>query len=258
MRRLFFGMSIGAPWPKDLPEGRMIAPQYRHITLAFLGHVEYEPLKNVLPNLPIPNFSIAPVGLCDEFLFFPKHHPKVVVWQATQLGQNKLAVYQKTLTDFLRAHEYKLDRRVFLPHITIARQPFKLGQWKKCFQALPFYCPSVCLYESVGQLRYEVLWQQRLTPPFKKIMAEDYIEFQIYGENMLEVCLNAQCALAFEYPKHLDLLEMHTIPEDFESLAKKLNAFILKLKKAQALPFNSISVQTNAEGETHLKIFAQS
>ncbi len=36
-KRLFFGAEVSAPWPKELPQGRVLEEKARHLTLAFLG-----------------------------------------------------------------------------------------------------------------------------------------------------------------------------------------------------------------------------
>ena len=45
--RLFFGMEIVSPWLEQLPNGRIIETEYRHLTLAFLGET----------NMPELDFS---------------------------------------------------------------------------------------------------------------------------------------------------------------------------------------------------------
>jgi RNA 2',3'-cyclic 3'-phosphodiesterase len=159
-RRLFFAAQIEASWPEKLPPGRLLLPDQRHCTLAFLGNIPYEPLQALLPHLPLPAFP-APQGICDQLLLLPPHHPRVVAYHISW-ADDSLAAYQLQLSTFLRSHNYRLDDRPFLSHVTIARAPFKPDQWLASFRPLPCRAIAIHLYESLGNLQYHPLWSHRL------------------------------------------------------------------------------------------------
>lgn len=65
MSRLFFALGVEALWPQELPKGRLLDPNERHITLAFLGDVELKLLLSSLSEFPQPSFSEELTGTFD-------------------------------------------------------------------------------------------------------------------------------------------------------------------------------------------------
>jgi 2'-5' RNA ligase len=158
-----------APWPLKLPQGRTLEPTHRHCTLAFLGNIEWKPLEAQLPSLPLPPFQLAPVGFFDDCLCLPPRSPRVVSWHVRFLPNGDLAAYQQTLATFLRSLNYTLDARPFLPHVTIARRPFRTIEWEESFKPLPCWVEAIKLYESIGNLTYKPLWSHPFTLPWTRI-----------------------------------------------------------------------------------------
>ena len=57
----FFAFSLEAPWPETFPEGRLLAAEDRHLTLAFLGYRK-ERRSRALAQVPPFTAPIAPTG----------------------------------------------------------------------------------------------------------------------------------------------------------------------------------------------------
>lgn len=160
-KRLFFALKVTSDWPKKLPEGRLIAEEDRHLTLAFLGNVPFEPLETTLNELPLPSFKAGSIGYFDKSLFLPKSKPRVAAWHV-DLVEQAVAEYQSQLVVFLREKGYAIEERSFLPHVTLARAPFSFKEWEEAFVSMPCIATSLNLYESVGNLRYKPIWQHFL------------------------------------------------------------------------------------------------
>ncbi len=131
-KRVFFALEVQAPWPQDLPEGRIIDEDHRHITLAFLGNIDYTRLEPLLADFPRPSFKIGFVGQFDKSLALPPTKKNVIAWHAVfPEGEQQLFDYQKEIVSWLRGHDYDIQERDFLAHATIARRPFIPRQWKQ-------------------------------------------------------------------------------------------------------------------------------
>ena len=155
-KRLFFAMDVAADWPPELPSGRIIAEADRHLTLAFLGNVPFEPLKAILKELPLPSFREVK-GLFDKSLFLPPGEPRVAAWHV-HFSDDHVKNYQCELANFLRTKGYPIEERPFLPHVTLTRAPFSISEWEEAFTPIPCRVKSFNLYESVGDLHYKPVW----------------------------------------------------------------------------------------------------
>ena len=67
-KKLFFGFEVCAPWPEELPQGRVLEKENRHMTFAFLGQTDYPRLMDKLPSLPYPPFKVGLSGQFDQCL----------------------------------------------------------------------------------------------------------------------------------------------------------------------------------------------
>lgn len=220
IKRLFFGWEVIAPWPEGLPKGRLLDEPYRHMTIAFLGNVDYKLVEKTLTKLPLPARHVGIAGIFKAPLFLPHQSPRCVSWHVEPLASTKwLLHYQKELSNHLFQHhllgknEYK---RNFLPHVTLCRKPFSKKEWKKSFTPLPMITKNLHLYESIGNLKYPPIWTHNMHPPFEEINHPAGLAFHIYGEGVEEIYTHAFIALAFHYPflvnyyhppKHLNSLE---------------------------------------------------
>lgn len=200
MRRLFFAFEVTTPANLKLPPGRLLAEKERHITLAFLGEVDYNLLQLHLDRLPKPDFTDGFVGEFTEVAFFPPSHPRAVVWKAIfHRKERAIRAFQQKLTDWLRVIGFPPTDpdREWVPHVTLCRAPFDSHKWSENFEPRPFMITKFHLYESIGDLRYHPLWTYTLLPPFEE-QEDDVIK--IRGHNPLELVDHAQVALALRFP----------------------------------------------------------
>jgi len=247
--RLFFGLEVHAPWPDQLPHGRLLAPEMRHITLAFLGEIDETsllPHLNTVPNLP------KKLGWSGHFTsvdFFPHRHPNVVAWcMEWRVEQKSLLDYQQQLSSYVKELGFTLkEGHSFKPHVTLCRSPFKENEWRQAFQPLPFYTGALHLYRSLGHSTYEPIWTRPVHPPFIEVEHTADIAFQIYGSNSEELFRNAQLALAFKAPSLLEEPDPPFPINTWESTIKGLNWQIGELDQKEGTPFKAVSYHGNIE-----------
>src|SRR5689334_14275078 len=119
-KRLFFGAEVLAPWPDEFPTGRTILEQFRHITLAFLGHVSLQKLLEKIPTLPLPTCTLSPLAKSESLLFLPEQNPRVVSLNIAWLyGEHEIISFWENLRHWLQANHYRTEVRAFLPHATL-------------------------------------------------------------------------------------------------------------------------------------------
>ncbi|MBS0621446.1 MAG: hypothetical protein JSR80_00585 [Verrucomicrobia bacterium] len=235
-QRLFFALQIEAPWPEELPGGRLLDPEHRHLTLAFLGNVEMPSLEGFLP----PPFKVGPVGYFDKVLFLPHKDPNVAAWHVNWFEQNPLQHYPEELLRFLGK-----TPRSCLSHVTIARKPFNAKEWSSAFSPLPLKVTGLHLYESVGHLRYEPVWSYPLLSPFDEIDHTADIAFCVRGENFDQLYLNARAALAFLCPSLLEISSPPIAVTKVEEIVIALNALITEADIRWGSPFKAVSFSGN-------------
>jgi len=241
-KRLFFGFQVEAPWPEDFPSARLLDPSHRHLTVAFLGKTSYQKVQDFLERMPKPSFLLGQVGVFDSCLFLPPKTPRVVAYHMKALGyQNLLLNYQKELSHFLEEEGYHMDKRDFLPHVTLGRSPFFHEKWEEYFFPLPMYYSSLHLYESLGNSHYQSLWNFPLQPPFIEIEHEADIAFHIYGETPEDIHLHAQMALSFECPALLKYLDSQKLKTSIEEIVIQLNEMVIEADREEGTPFKAVS-----------------
>jgi 2'-5' RNA ligase len=242
-KRLFFALAAEAPWPTVLPEGRLLTPEARHMTLAFLGNVPWEPLQARLSTLPLPTFQVGGAGIVDACLCLPENHPRVIAWHVHWIGESgqEILRYQQQLATYLREAGYAIDQRPFLPHVTLARQPFNAKKWTRAFKTLPVFFPTLHLYESVGNLHYKPIWSHSLIPPFVELSHTADIAFKVAGSSMAQLGQNAQIALCFKCPDLIPYLS--PIPADctLDDLVIILNDAVTRIDMDIGCPFKAVS-----------------
>jgi 2'-5' RNA ligase len=247
MKRLFFGAEIRAAWPKDFPQGRLIEESMRHMTLAFLGQTSLSNLPFV--EIPRPEFVLGLAGIADHLVFLPKKHPRVVAAHVLVFHENQLKTYHQTLTNWLKSRKFSIDEREFLPHITIAREPFDQKEWN--MEPFPFFISAVHLYESLGNLTYKPLWSHLLTPPFEEMEHTADIAFRIRGQNLQELHLHAQLALAFEFPSLLAYITLESPIETLDDLIMALNELVGIADQELGAPFKAVSFHGHVNKKNH-------
>lgn len=102
-------------------EARWVPPEFRHITLAFLGSLddgELDRAEGVLENWTPPSqdltLEVHGIGA------FPTPMQARVLWAGIQTNQDFLDL-QSSLAAHLKLAGFKLEEREFQPHLTLAR-----------------------------------------------------------------------------------------------------------------------------------------
>jgi 2'-5' RNA ligase len=240
-KRLFFGAQVTAGWPHDLPAGRIIAEESRHITLAFLGQNSFTDLEKQLEQVPQPSFRIGMAGIGTELIFLPKEHPHVVALNISWLEDpHPLFLFQTALSEWLEACGYTLKKHSFMPHITIARAPFEKEQWKSHFEPVPFFLTAIHLFESLGNLDYRSLWSCPLMAPFTELDHTADIAFTIRAVSVQQLFVHAQLALFFKFPP---LAQFYTpsSTETLDQIVIELNRMIALADSEVGCPLKAVS-----------------
>lgn len=256
MSNLFFGAEIQAPWPDQLPEGRLIKERERHLTLAFLGNHSFTDLEKILPSFPLPPFKVGIVGKSSALLTLPEKssHPRVIAYQVDWLKKRiALEKFQEELKNWLLSHHFQIEKkRDFLSHVTIARAPFKSEEWEKSYYEIPFAMQAIHLYESRGENNYYPLWSYPLIPAFEEFEHTADIAFMIRAETIGEIHLHAQIALAFKFPSLLRFLFLESLKENLDEIIISLNESVSKADQLISCPFKAVSfhgaIKKNQEG----------
>lgn len=255
MKRIFYGLEVKAPWPEKLPDGRFLCETDRHLTLAFIGNVDYDEAAPFLEKPPLPTRKLGVSGWFSKCLFLPYKHPRCVSWHVEWMtGFDQTLGYQQQMTDYLIKSSLlseKVRNRTFLPHVTICRKPFLINQWKKVFTPLPLIATNLHLYESVGNLRYQPIWSHEVIPPFEEIDHTADIAFHIHGETVEEVYLHACIALAFEHPPVLRYIDQSTQVSSVDDIIIALNELITRIDSEEGCPFKAVSFHGSLEKTAH-------
>lgn len=241
MKRLFFGAEIAATWPTLPPDGRTLEESARHMTLGFLGNLEWETLQKQLPSLPRPTFRVGLVGKSTELLFLPH----VVAAHVDLFQMAKLEAYHRALSSWLKEHAYPVDERPFLPHVTIARAPFSREKWKEVQGPVPLFIAAIHLYESVGNLTYTPLWSHTLLPPFEELEHTADIAFRVRAEDLHLLHLHAKMALAFKYPPLLKYISNDSLENSLDDIVISLNELVRVADEEIGTPFKAVSFHGN-------------
>lgn len=254
-KRLFFGIEVSAQWPSKMPQGRILDPAHRHMTLAFLGLADYPKLQKHLSTFPKPSFNCGLVGKFNECLFLPPRHPHVVAWNASW-GEDAAALvaFQKTLISWLQEGGFNPDTRheEWLPHVTICRSPFNYKQWRRSFSELPFIAKDIHLFESMGNLKYMPVWSYPLKSPFEEIEHTADLAFRIFGENLAQIHSHATYALAFKFPSLLPFISFPFESHDLDDVIITLNDIIAKADAKIGCPIKAISFHGEIKKEDNL------
>lgn len=242
IKRLFFGIEVHAPWPAALPKGRVLDETHRHLTLAFLGNIPYQPLLDRIDQFPKFPAVVGTVGFFDSCLLLPHRHPHVVAWHARWFeGNDSLSSFQHSLSAWLASLNYAIDSRPWMPHLTLCRQPFDKGGWMSAFIPLPFYTSHIHLYESTGQLTYVPIWTLSIKPPFEEIEHTADMAFIIRGENLQQIYQNAFAALAFKAPDLLTFYKPVSPLKNLDEVIMALNAIIGYADGVVGCPMKAVS-----------------
>ena len=243
-KRLFFAFDVISPWPEKLPEGKIIPPKMRHLTLVFLGETNFSLLKKELKNMPLPKFLIAPTGIFDQCYFLPKRGKNVVAWHMQCLEKEDfIKTYQKDLQKWAEEKELcKKKEKDFFSHVTLCRKPFLPNDWKKAFSPLPFAIKSLHLYESLGHSKYVSLKKWSFLSPFEGIFHTADVSYKIRGDDIFSLHLHAQISLSFYFPPIIQFFTPIKKREKIEDVIIDLNALISITDAKIGCPIKAISL----------------
>ena len=243
--RLFFGAEVSAPWPKELPHGKIVQEEGRHMTLAFLGDVSLPGLLRDLQTFPTLPFPIGIIAKSDKILFLPEETPRVVAWHVKFLEKmEEWNHFYAAFTAWLQQKNYRVEKRPFMAHVTVARFPFVKEEWEKVFSEIPVVIKAIHLYESCGNLTYESRWSLPLILPYEEIEHTADIAFIIRGMSIQELSLHAQAALASKFPSLTRYFSDKTCT-NLDDVVIVLNEVIAAADKAEGCPFKAVSFHGN-------------
>jgi 2'-5' RNA ligase len=110
--------AVGGRKPSAL---KWVQPDHMHLTLAFLGEIEEAGapaiIAAVAPDLDVPRFTFAFEGLG---VFPPRGAPRVL-WTGVAAGSREVIAVQHQVAERLTRAGVELERRLFHPHLTLAR-----------------------------------------------------------------------------------------------------------------------------------------
>ncbi len=195
--RLFIAFAVEAPWPVRLPSARLLIPEERHMTLVFMGSQNRPNTLQDFNSLPKPPDSFGLAGYFDVPLFLPERSPRVVSWHVECNREDELRNY----VSIAHTHMKMALPARWLPHVTLGRRPFDKHEWHKNFAILPLTTSRICLYESVGNLRYKSIAEHDLIPPIERLEHNADIAFMLRGRSIDEIFHHALIALCFDEPK---------------------------------------------------------
>lgn len=253
-KRVFFAFEIDAPWPGELPKGRLLDSTHCHMTLAFLGDTDWEALKKELKQFPAPPFKVGFAGYFDKCLLLPTKHPHVVAWHVNFFEDTwVISSYQNALLAWLSNLKlHPNEKHSFLPHVTLCRQPFNPRQWEKSFKPLPVMLKSLHLYESLGGLRYQPIWTYPLKPPFEEIEHTADIAFHIYGESLDQLFSHAFAALSFKCNALLNFFPNERKIGSIDDIVILLNELVAHADAQVGCSFKAISFHGELDQEDTL------
>lgn len=249
-KRLFFGMEVKAPWTVDLPSGRVLAEDSRHLTLAFLGSVSWVHMRRLLSEIPLPQFRIGPVGQTINCLFLPPGAPRIVAWQVAWLEWGEeLRGFQITLQAWLHHHHLIEKRGDFLDHITVARSPFCVSDWAQSFKPIPVMLGNLHLYERVGPLTYRPVWTHPLRLAAEEVEHTADLAFSIRAESLSQLLVHAKIALSMRFRPLLTCAIVQMNPRDLDEVVCELNRMIAMADARYGCPLKAVSFSGGVDSE---------
>lgn len=242
-KRLFFGFEVVSPWPEALPSGRAILESDRHLTVAFLGDSNLPEVIDRLATFPPLPFQIGLCGIFDRPIFLPHRSPNVAAWNIRWLENEELFLrFQKDLVGWLQENGLHPREQAgkFLSHVTIARKPFVIHEWKKDFETRPLFIRNLHLCESLGSSRYKVCWSYPILAPFEEKEHTADIAFTVRGTSFQDLSLHAQLALSFYFSPLTDYFSFEEV-RSLDEIVQLLNAMIGKVDQEIGSPFKAVS-----------------
>ncbi|MBN1914803.1 MAG: hypothetical protein JW769_02810 [Parachlamydiales bacterium] len=240
--RLFFGFSVEAPWPDSFPSGKIIFPEFRHLTVAFIPEYsgKVEELVSLVPSFP---FSLGKVGLFHRCVFLPKREMRVVAWEGRWLdGGEEVTDWQNRL--IAKLVEKKIIenlQRETLFHMTISRGKFSPIEWEKSFFPLPMMITHIQLYESLGNSHYRILWKHPFIRPFEGREHTADMAYIIRGRDLKEIFHHAFIALAFSFPMLSSYYKPMPSRSSLEEIIIDLNTIVADVDREIGIGIKAVS-----------------
>ncbi len=129
--------------------GRITRSESIHLTLAFLGDVEdSKPLCGIASEISANSFEIK----IDQAGYW-KHNR--IAWAGASEIPSALSELERSLRTALEASGYPLEKRAFLPHVTLLRRGF-LPKTLPDFEPFPWKVSAFCLVRS-SDGNYEII-----------------------------------------------------------------------------------------------------
>jgi RNA 2',3'-cyclic 3'-phosphodiesterase len=248
-KRLFFAAEMTAAWPATLPKGRLLAEEFRHMTLAFLGSVNQELMMSKMNDLPLPAWNVGPCGLLDRWMFLPEKTARVVAAHPLFLsGEELFLSYQKELSHYLFDQKLlKSSDPSFLPHASVSRDPFDRAKWMQLPCLIPFFIRGVALFKSLGHSSYELLWHKESLPPFQEIEHTADLAYIIYGKEFSDLALHAVLALAFSFPAFSKYIGSIPPCSSIQEIVTLLNKWTSEIDMQEGIGLKGISYHAAVE-----------
>ncbi len=243
-KRLFFGWEAKALWDDECyPKGKVLNNDDRHITLIFLGSVDFSVIEPLLDKIPKPKVAISLGGIIDKLITLPRRSPRVLAANVVPFEKGIFENYRKILIQFLKENSIPFDDRyeTFLPHITLARKPFVEKDWRKCFSIMPVYFQNFHLYESLGNSKYKSIWHFSLEKPFVEISHTGDLAFDVYGEDIKQVFFNAILAISFNFPDFIKYIPTSYEVSTLEDIVRILNKMVSDMDIDIGSSFKAVS-----------------
>lgn len=244
-RRVFFGIEALGPWSSEIPKGRLIPLEGRHLTLAFLGFVKDERIGRLMSYIPKPPWTIGLIAEAKAPILLPPKRPRCLAWQIDVLeSKDKFETYQKDLSEFLAKEKLLPENetaRSFLPHITLTRSPFDVQEWIQSFKKQYITLSGMHLYESLGQSTYRPIHSWPVLLPFEELDHTADIAFLLRADSIRTLALHAFCALAAKCPSIINSPFAHQTITSLDELIEKLNQAIAHLDIHEGSPFKAVS-----------------
>jgi len=253
--RLFFGVSLQASWPEKFPKVRILEENERHFTLAFLGDCDFSKLEKELQSIPECSFAIGCAGVFDKLIFLPKKSPRVVCYHA-RFFTDGIEEYQKKLFSYLQEKGFlKEQDNHFLPHVTVGRKPEAFSEWKEMFFSIPFLTKELCLYKSLGNLKYEVVWKRPFTLAIEEISHTADIAFIIRGSDLKTLFFHAQLALCFADVSMIPYIDWEKEVFSLDDIVIELNHMIARADCEIGSSFKAVSFHGKIKEEKKLLVW---
>ena len=101
---------------------KWVAPAGIHLTLKFLGNIQMQRVDQIVEVLTGVAASVSPFVLeTDELGVFPSFGRPTVLWIGLGGDLESLVTLQKQIDDALEPLGFTKEKRVFTPHLTLAR-----------------------------------------------------------------------------------------------------------------------------------------